>query len=206
MSSGQFTAAAGAPADPDLSLVRRVQAGDREAFQPLVRRYEHTLYRMAMAIMRNSADAEEITQETFLRAYEHLHQFRGESRFSTWLTQIAINAARMRLRKSHAALWESLDEPVSQEQGGTPREAPDTHDNPEQSLQRSETREHIAQALSGLPAGYRMVLVLRDLQELSTQETAKLLKLSDANVKTRLLRARQMLRQRLARLAPAERG
>ncbi len=206
MSSSHPTAAAGASADPDLSLVRLVQAGDRDAFQPLVRRYEHAIYRMALAIMRNDADAEEITQETFLRAYQHLRQFRGESRFSTWLTQIAINAARMRLRKSHAAMWESLDEPRAQDEGQMAREAVDTHDTPEQNLAREEQRQRIALALSGLPAGYRLVLVLRDLQELSTHDTARILKLSDANVKTRLLRARQMLRQRLTRLATAERG
>src|SRR5487761_48 len=175
MSRGHPTVATDAPEDADLGLVRRVQAGDREAFQPLVRRYEHGIYRMALAIMRNEADAEEITQDTFLRAFQHLRQFRGDSRFSTWLTQIAINASRMRLRKNHASLWESLDEPRPGELSEAGRDAPDLRDTPEQSLRHEEQRRQIAQALSGLPPGYRLVLVLRDLQELSTRETARIL-------------------------------
>jgi len=184
--------------DDDQELLQRVRAGDQEAFYTLVSRYERPLYRSALAITRSPADAEDVVQETFLRAYEHLAQFRGEAKFQTWLTQIALNTARMRLRKNHGALWESLDQPRTTEEGVLPRDVREWRENPEQQLGREEIETLLHQALKGLPAGYREVVALRDIQLLSTQETAEILGLSVANVKTRLLRARLQLRERLA--------
>jgi len=189
----------------DGELVRLARAGDHGAFYALVSRYQRGLYRAALAITRSPADAEDVLQETFLRAFEHLDQFRGEARFQTWLTQIALNTARMRLRKEHGDLWESLDRPRETEDGVLPRDVTEWRENPEQLLSRQEIERHLHQALNGLPAGYRAVIALRDLQMLSTQETADLLGLSVANVKTRLLRARLQLRERLApHFAPRE--
>jgi len=184
--------------DEDLGLVRRACAGEREAFYSLVSRYERPLYRSALAVTRNPADAEDVVQETFLRAYEHLNQFRGEAKFQTWLTQIALNTARMKLRKHHAGLWESLDQPRTTEEGSLPRDVTEWRENPEQRLGREEMENLLHQALKGLPPGYREVITLRDIQLLSTQETAEILGMSVANVKTRLLRARLQLRERLA--------
>lgn len=187
-----------AAADQDWELVRQSCAGNREAFDTLVLRYEQRLYRTALGITGNTADAEEVVQETFLRAFEHLDQFRGDAKFQTWLTQIVLNTARMKLRKNHANLWESLDEPQVTDEGVLPRDVAEWRENPEQKLGRKELEELLHQALRGLPPGYREVVVLRDVQLLSTQETAELLGLSIANVKTRLLRARLQLRERLA--------
>lgn len=184
--------------DQDWSLVRQACAGDREAFQQLVGRYERRMFRAAIALTGNPADAEEVVQETFLRAFEHLDQYRGEAKFQTWLTQIVLNTARMKLRKAHAGLWESLDEPRQTEEGLLPREVAEWREDPEQRLERQEMEALLYQALRGLPPGYREVVMLRDVQLLSTQETAALLGLSIANVKTRLLRARLQLRERLA--------
>lgn len=184
--------------DEDLPLVERARAGDREAFYTLVSRYQRALYRTALAITRNPADAEEVIQETFLRAYEHLGQFRAESKFQTWLTQITLNTARMKLRKNHGALWESLDEPRETSDGFVPRDVAEWRENPEQQLGRLEMERLLHQALDHLPPSYREVVALRDIQMLSTQETATVLGLSVANVKTRLLRARLQLRDRLA--------
>ena len=184
--------------DDEPTLVQRARAGDHEAFYALVSRFERPLYRAAVAITRNAADAEDVVQETFLRAFEHLGQFRGESKFQTWLTQIALNTARMKLRKDHGGLWESLDRPRDTEDGTMPQDVSEWRENPEQQLGREEIERLLHQALNGLPAGYREVLALRDFQMLSTQETAKALGLSVANVKTRLLRARLQLRERLA--------
>ncbi|MGH9486301.1 MAG: sigma-70 family RNA polymerase sigma factor [Terriglobales bacterium] len=187
-----------AATDQDWELVRQTCAGDRQAFDVLVARYGARMYRTALAITGNAADAEEVVQETFLRAFEHLGQFRGEAKFQTWLTQIVLNTARMRLRSNHGSLWESLDEPHVTEEGRLPREVTEWRENPEQQLGRAETEKLLHQALQGLPSGYREVVVLRDVQLLSTQETAELMGLSIANVKTRLLRARLQLRERLA--------
>jgi RNA polymerase sigma-70 factor (ECF subfamily) len=182
----------------DQTLVRRACSGDREAFYTLVSRYERGLFRTALAITRNPADAEEVVQETFLRAYEHLNQFRAEAKFQTWLTQIALNTARMKLRKAHGGLWESLDEPRVTEDGLVGRDVAEWRENPEQRLGRKEIEAILHHALDCLPPGYREVVALRDIQMLSTQETAEALGMSVANVKTRLLRARLQLRERLA--------
>lgn len=196
--NGKGMAAAGVQPDQDWALVQAILGGKRERFHDLVRRHERAIFRTALAILRNPADAEDICQETFLRALEHLDQFRGEARFSTWLTQICVNAARMRLRKNHADLWESLDEPVQTEDGSVSVDVAEWRENPEQQYSREERERIFMQALGGLHPSYREVVVLRDVRQLSTEETAQALGLSVANVKTRLLRARLQLRERLA--------
>ncbi|MGH9468424.1 MAG: sigma-70 family RNA polymerase sigma factor [Terriglobales bacterium] len=183
--------------DQDSTLVRESCAGVPGAFETLIGRYERRLFRSALAITGNAADAEEVVQESLLRAFQHLSEFRGESKFQTWLTQIVLNTARMKLRKNHGALWESLDEPHVTEEGTVPRDVAEWRENPEQQLSRGEIEALLHQALRGLPPGYREVVVLRDVQLLSTQDTAEILGLSIANVKTRLLRARLQLRDRL---------
>ena len=188
----------GTVVDDDLTLVQRICAGERHLFHDLVQRYERSLYRTALAVTRNAADAEDVVQEALLRAYEHLEQFRGEARFPTWLTQITLNTARMRLRKEHLSLWESLDEPIATDDGWVQRDVVEWRENPEELYSRGETEQILHQALRGLPRAYREVLVLRDIQLLSTQETADVLGISLANVKTRLLRARLQLRDRLS--------
>lgn len=190
----------GAPAgdDGDNALVAAIRAGERGRFQELVARHQRAVYRTALAILRSPEDAEDITQETFLRALEHLDQFRGEARFSTWLTQICVNTSRMALRKRHPELWTSLDEPVTTDDGALPREAVEWREDPEQAYSRQEQEELLLNALAGLHPSYREVVVLRDIRQLSTEETAQALGLTVANVKTRLLRARLQLRDRLA--------
>lgn len=184
--------------DQDWTLVQAIRAGARERFHELVQRHERAIYRAALAILRNHEDAEDVCQETFLRALAHLDQFRGEARFSTWLTQICVNTARMRIRKNHAELWESLDEPVPTEDGSVSLEAAEWREDPEQQYSREERERILMEALGRLHPSYREVVVLRDVRQLSTEETAQALGLSVANVKTRLLRARLQLRDRLA--------
>lgn len=196
----------GIAVEDDLSLIRRICAGERQLFHELVRRYERALYRTALAITHNPADAEDVVQETLLRAYEHLEQFRGEARFGTWLTQIGLNTARMKLRKMRVSQWESLDEPIETDDGLVSRDLAEWRENPEEQLGRKEVERILQQALRGLPRGYREVIVLRDMQMLSTQETAEVLGLSVANVKTRLLRARLQLRERLSSYLRKEPG
>lgn len=193
-----------APEDGDASLVAAIRGGERARFHELVARHQAAVYRTALAILRSPEDAEDVTQETFLRALEHLDQFRGEARFSTWLTQICVNTARMALRKRHPELWSSLDAPVETADGFMPREVAGWHEDPEHEYSRHEQQEMLLHALAGLHPSYREVVVLRDIRQLSTEETANALGLTVANVKTRLLRARLQLRERLvARLRGA---
>jgi RNA polymerase sigma-70 factor, ECF subfamily len=180
------------------SLVRRVQNGEQDKFYELVKPYERRVYTAAFAILRNAADAEEVAQEAILKAFANLKQFRAESKFSTWLIQIAVNEARMRRRKEHAEIMEPIGE--HQEDDGTyaPREFADWREIPSEALERSEVREVLLESLAALGSKYREVFVLRDIQHLSIEEVADALGISRASVKTRLLRARLMLRDLLA--------
>lgn len=200
--NGESALPVGAPAltgpDSDAAVVVAVRRGERARFHELVARHQAAVYRAALAILRSPEDAEDVTQETFLRALQHLDQFRGEARFSTWLTQICVNTARMALRKRHPELWASLDEPVETSDGFMPREVAGWGEDPERAYSRQEQEQMLLHALAGLHPSYREVVVLRDIRQLSTEETATALGLSVANVKTRLLRARLQLRDRLA--------
>ena len=156
------------------------------------------MFAAAFAILRNEADAEDVAQEAMLKAFKHIGQFRGESRFSTWLIQITVNEARMRRRKEHAEIMEPIADREDQEGNYTPRDFADWREIPLETLERKEVRQKLAEALASLGEKYREVFVLRDMQHLSIEETAKALGISTASVKTRLLRARLMLRDLLA--------
>jgi RNA polymerase sigma-70 factor (ECF subfamily) len=184
------------PADPDAALVTAAKNGDRSAFEELVNRHERAIFRLAQNITHATADAEEVLQETFLQVYRHLGRFQGGSRFSTWLTRIAINQALMLLRKRSNKVV-SLDAPVERHEEFLPREIADWGPTPEQRYSTTELREILADTLSRLSPALRVVFQLRDVEELSTEETARVLGLSCSAVKSRLLRARFWLRERL---------
>ena len=182
----------------EAELVRRVQDGDADLFYELVRPYERRVYSAAFAILRNSADAEDAAQEAILKAFRYIKQFREEARFSTWLIQIAVNEARMRRRKNHADVMEPIADRPDEGGNYVPRDFADWREIPSETLERKEIREKLTEALASLGEIYREVFVLRDMQHLSIEETAEALKISAASVKTRLLRARLMLRDLLA--------
>ncbi len=187
--SGQFS---------EEMLIRRVREGEHDLFYELIRPYERRVYSAALAILRNQADAEDVAQEAVLKALRHIRQFRAEARFSTWLIQITINEARMWRRKQHANLMEPITDRWDEEGDYTPRDFADWREIPLETLERQEVRQKLAEALTSLAQKYREVFVLRDMQHLSIEETAKALGISTASVKTRLLRARLMLRDLLA--------
>jgi RNA polymerase sigma-70 factor (ECF subfamily) len=181
----------------DDDLVERARTGDRDAFEELVRRHHQRVYRTLLAVTGNKEDAEDLAQTTFLKAFEHLGEFHGTAKFSTWLTRIAVNEGLQRLRARKPMV--SLDETGPDEsEEFRPRQVRSWGETPEQALTRSEIRTVVEQELMHLPEKYRMVVMLRDLEELSTEETARALGLGIAVVKTRLLRGRLMLRERLA--------
>ena len=182
----------------EVELVRRVRDGDSDLFYELVRPYERRVYSAAFAILRNSADAEDAAQEAILKAFRHIKQFREEARFSTWLLQIAVNEARMRRRRNHGEVMEPIADRPDEAGNYVPRDFADWREIPSETLERKEIREKLTEALASLGEIYREVFVLRDMQHLSIEETAEALKISTASVKTRLLRARLMLRDLLA--------
>jgi RNA polymerase sigma-70 factor (ECF subfamily) len=180
------------------ALIRRIRGGEHQLFYELIRPYEGRLYAAAFAILRNEADAEDATQEAVLKAFKHIRQFRAEARFSTWLIQITVNEARMKRRREHAHVMEPIVDREDEEGNYTPRDFADWREVPSETLERKEVRQKLAEALASLGEKYREVFVLRDMQHLSIEETAKALSISTASVKTRLLRARLMLRDLLA--------
>jgi RNA polymerase sigma-70 factor, ECF subfamily len=187
-----------AQADYEQRLIQRIRDGEHEAFYQLIRPYERRVYAIALAILRNPADADDCAQEAVLKAFKNIRQFRADAKFSTWLIQIAINEARMRRRKDRADLVEPLEKDKNEEGTYTPREFADWREIPSEILERKEVREKLAEALSSLGQIYREVFVMRDMEQLSIEETARVLGISTASVKTRLLRARLMLRDLLA--------
>jgi RNA polymerase sigma-70 factor (ECF subfamily) len=184
---------------PDVALVARAKQGDTAAFEQLVRQYERQIFRVAHHITQNREDAEDITQDAFFKAYEKLDQFQGNSKFSTWLVRIAVNESLMRLRKRKTSKTVSMDEDVQTEDGSIPRDFAEWRPNPEQLYGQSELGGILRKTIQGLPPGFRTVFTLRDVENLSTEETAEALGLSVPAVKSRLLRARLQLRERLSR-------
>ncbi|MEO0082351.1 MAG: sigma-70 family RNA polymerase sigma factor [candidate division WOR-3 bacterium] len=182
---------------PDDELVRRVQAGNAEAFEELVRRYERKVYNVIYRLMGNEQDARETLQDTFLRAYRFIGKFKFQSSFFTWLYRIATNTSLTKLRQRKSPVVMSLDEPVG-EDGDLPLEIPDYKYNPEQMMRQRELRQALKDAVDSLPPDYRSVVVLRDLEGLSNEEVGKILKLSVPAVKSRLHRGRLALRDKLA--------
>jgi RNA polymerase sigma-70 factor, ECF subfamily len=183
-------------ASGDAQLVRRLREHDEEAVRLVIKRYNQRLFRVARAVLRDDGEAEDVVQETYVRAFANLSLFRGEALFSTWLTRIALNEAlgRMRRRRAGAGL-ESFDEAGSQS-GGRVIMFPSSGqpDDPEKELARSQVRRVLEQAVDELPEIFRVVFVLRDIEGMSAQETATHLSIKAETVKTRLHRARRLIR------------
>lgn len=180
-------------------LIAQTIQGDSESFYDLVRPYERAVFLTALSLVRDPSDAEDVAQDAMLKAFKNLSHFRQESKFSTWLIQITLNEAKMRLRKDRKHLYESLND-NQQEDGGSyiPRDFADWRPIPSEALEQTELREALNNALQALAPKYRVVLYLRDLQHFNIKETAELLGLTITTVKTRLLRARLQLRDALA--------
>src|ERR1039458_10410629 len=180
-------------------LVAQSRQGDTVAFGELVRRYEAKIFRLALHVTQNREDAEDVLQETFMKAYEHLDQFQGNSKFYTWIVRIAVNQALMKLRKRKTDKTVSMDETIDTGEDTVAREIAAWDENPEQRYSREEMSQILSSAVDSLTPPYRAVFVLRDIEELSTEETAEALDLSIPAVKSRLLRARLQLRDKLTR-------
>ncbi|SRR5574340_315143 len=189
----------GTPTIEESALLERTRSGDARAFTDLVRRYEGKIFRLAQNITQNREDAEDVLQETFLKAYEHLDQFQGNSKFYTWIVRIAVNQALMKLRKRRTDKIVSMDETIDTGEDTVTREIAAWDESPEQRYSREEINSILIDAIDSLAAPYRAVFVLRDMEELSTEETAEALDLSVPAVKSRLLRARLQLREKLTR-------
>jgi RNA polymerase sigma-70 factor (ECF subfamily) len=183
----------------EAELIKRVCDGMPEAFEELVRPYERLVYVTAISILKNQADAEEVAQEAVLKAFSKLSSFRAECKFSTWLVQITYNEARMKLRKDRRHLYESIDEQQEGSEGDYwPRDFADWRPIPSELLEENETRQALQNAISSLSPTYREVVILRDVQNLSIKDAATILGVTEGTVKTRLHRARLLLRDALA--------
>jgi len=180
-------------------LLAKAREGDANAFSDLVTRYSRKIYRLAKHITQNDEDAEDVLQETFLKAYGHLADFQGQSKFYTWIVRIAVNESLMKLRKRKSDRTVPLDEPLDTGEDTVVREIAVWDDNPEHQYSREELGRILDEAVESLRPAFRTVFVLRDIEELSTEETAEALGISVPAVKSRLLRARLQLRERLTR-------
>jgi RNA polymerase sigma-70 factor (ECF subfamily) len=195
----------------EAGLIARILAGEKELFHELIRPYERMVYLTLLAIVKNEAEAEDAAQEAVISSYRHLGSFRGDAKFSTWLTTIAINEGRKRLRKAKGASEDSIEEEVEGQEGDyTPAPLTDWREVPLEALERKELREALRTAVAELPDLYRQVFILRDLEELNIEETAQAMGINVSVVKVRLHRARIMLQKRLVpylkTTAPARRG
>jgi RNA polymerase sigma factor (sigma-70 family) len=184
--------------DDDPALVRRTIAGDRTAFEQLMRRHNRRLFRIARATLRDAAEAEDALQEAYLHAYRHLQQFKGDAAFSTWLSRLVLNECVGRLRRQArrnniAPIFAPADQESLDRMGNSTLEAPD------QAAMRAEVRTLLERKLDELPESFRVVFVLRSVEELTVEETAACLDLPEATVRTRHFRARSLLRESLAR-------
>jgi RNA polymerase sigma-70 factor (ECF subfamily) len=182
--------------DDESALVASAKAGDISAFETLVGRYERKIFRLAQNITQNREDAEDAMQESFLKAYEHLAEFQGNSRFYTWLVRIAVNQALMKLRRRRPNVV-SLDQEIDTGEDMMPREVEDWGPSPEERYGQTELSGILGKVIGELDPPFRIVFQLRDIEELSTEETAEALGLSVPAVKSRLLRARLKLREKL---------
>jgi RNA polymerase sigma-70 factor, ECF subfamily len=182
----------------ETQMIAAILAGDRELYHKLIEPYEFNVYRMALSFVKNETEAEDVAQEAFLKAFRNLAKFRGDAKFSTWLISITLNEARGRLRRQNTNRMESLDEPPEEEGRVSPALLRDWREIPSEALERKEVRALLQEAIGQLSPIYREVLVLRDIEELSTEETAGALAIGVSSVKTRLHRARIMLQKELA--------
>jgi RNA polymerase sigma-70 factor (ECF subfamily) len=181
----------------DLDLVHACKNGDVAAFELLVKRYDRKLLRIAQSVLHNREDSQDAVQEAFLKAFQNLGEFREDSKFSTWLIRITVNQSLMKLRKQRATREASLDEDFQAEGDILPIEVTDWSPNPEQLYRASELRGILIRALRELSPILRTVFVLRDIEELTIDQTAEVLNVSETAVKARLWRARLQLRERL---------
>lgn len=184
----------------ELAIVERARRGDAAAFTELVTKYERKIFRLAQNITQNAEDAEDVLQDTFLKAYEHLDSFQGNSKFYTWIVRIAVNEALMKLRKRRGGREVSIDEDIDTGEETVQREIAVWDGDPEQKYSQRELAGILKGAIDGLKPSFRTVFVLRDVEEISTEETATILGLSIPAVKSRLLRARLQLREKLTRI------
>jgi RNA polymerase sigma-70 factor (ECF subfamily) len=179
-------------------MIAAILAGDTGLYHDLIRPYERSVYSMALSFMKNEADAEDVAQEAFLKGLRKLRDFRGQAKFSTWLISITLNEARGRLRRQTVVRMDSLDEPADEGGSVSPALLRDWREVPSEALERKEIREMLRAAIGHLAPIYREIVLLRDVEELSIEETATALTISTASVKVRLHRARMMLQRELA--------
>ena len=185
-------------------MIAAILAGDTEKYHDLIRPYERNVYRMALSFMKNESDAEDVAQESFLKAFRKLSDFRAKAKFSTWLISIAMNEARGRLRRQSAVRMESLDEAPEESGHISPALLRDWREVPLEALERKEIRQMLEEAIASLSPIYREVLVLRDVEGFTVEETAAALTINPGTVKIRLHRARMMLQKQLVpKLKPA---
>jgi RNA polymerase sigma-70 factor, ECF subfamily len=199
MIGNSMSGAAAAMAHDDMALVHACKSGDTTAFEELVRRYDRKLFRIAQHVTHNREDAQDAVQEAFLKAFRKLSQFRENSQFSTWLTRITVNESLMKLRKQRSIKEVSFDPDLERDADAGPFDFAEWAPNPEELYRRSELRSILRSELQGLRSSLRVVFVLRDIEELSTEETAEVLELTRVAVKARLCRARAQLRKRLSK-------
>jgi RNA polymerase sigma-70 factor, ECF subfamily len=188
----------GTPIRSEAEVIAAILAGDTQLYHELIRPHERSVYRMALSYMKNEADAEDVAQEAFIKAFRNLSIFRGDAKFSTWLTSITLNEARNRLRRQSVLRMQSLDEPPDENGAISPALLRDWREIPSEAVEREEVRTLIKRAVESLPEIYRQVFLLRDVEELDVNETAQTLSISISNVKVRLHRARMMLQKELA--------
>lgn len=183
----------------DAECIRRILAGEKQLFHDLIRPCERAIYFLLFSLLRNEAEAEDAAQETVIKVYRNLHLFRGDSQFRTWVLSIARNEGLGRLRKGESRREDSLDA-LTDDQGGdyTPAFLTSWREVPNQALERKELGEVLRQAIEGLPAIYRNVVLLRDIEEMDVKETAAALGITEGAVKVRLHRARTLLQRDLA--------
>lgn len=186
------------PIRSEAEIIAAILAGETQLYHELVRPYERSVYMVALSYMKNEADAEDVAQEAFIKAFRNLSTFRGDAKFSTWLISITLNEARNRLRRQGVVRMQSLDEPPDEDGAVSPALLRDWREIPSEAVEREEIRTLIRKAVELLPEIYKQVFLLRDVEEMDVNETAQTLSISISNVKVRLHRARMMLQKELA--------
>ena len=186
------------PIRSEAEIIAAILAGEMQLYHELIRPHERSVYMMALSYMKNEADAEDVAQEAFIKAFRNLSTFRGDAKFSTWLISITLNEARNRLRRQGVVRMQSLDEPPDEDGAVSPALLRDWREIPSEAVEREEVRTLIKKAVELLPEIYKQVFLLRDVEELDVNETAQTLSISISNVKVRLHRARMMLQKELA--------
>jgi RNA polymerase sigma-70 factor (ECF subfamily) len=186
------------PIRSEAEIIAAILAGEMQLYHELIRPHERSVYMMALSYMKNEADAEDVAQEAFIKAFRNLSTFRGDAKFSTWLISITLNEARNRLRRQGIVRMQSLDEPPDEDGAVSPALLRDWREIPSEAVEREEVWALIKKAVETLPEIYRQVFLLRDVEELDVNETAQTLSISISNVKVRLHRARMMLQKELA--------